>query len=73
MRVNEQGVWLLEIAARAIGGASRTGLVSMSPKESPSAVMSSRERANPGGPRFAARRRKMPRMSTIPLRLSLSR
>ena len=60
-------------AERAIGGPSRTGLFSMSPKESPSAVMSSRERANPGAPRFAGRRRNMPSKSTIPLRLRLSR
>ena len=60
-------------ASRAIGGASRTGLVSMSPMRSPSAVMSSRERANPGGLRFAGRRRNMPSKSTIPLRSSLSR
>ena len=48
-----------------IGGASRTGLVSISPRESPSAVMSSRERANPGATRFAGRRRNMPSKSTI--------
>ncbi len=38
--------------SRAIGGASRTGLVSMSPMLSPSAVMSARERANPGATAF---------------------
>jgi hypothetical protein len=37
-------------------------------------VMSSREeRAKPGAPRFAGRRRNMPNKSTIPLRLRLSR
>ena len=60
-------------ASRAIGGASRTGLVSMSPMLSPSAVMSSRERANPAGLRLAGRRRNMPSKSTIPASLSLSR
>ena len=60
-------------ASRAIGGASRTGLVSMSPMVSPSAVMSSRVRANPGRLRFAGRRRNMPSKSTIPASLSLSR
>jgi len=39
-------------ASRMIGGASRTGLVSISPMVSPSAVISSRERANPGAMRF---------------------
>ena len=57
-------------ASRAIGGASRTGLVSMLPKESPSAVMSSRERAKPALPRFAGRRRNMPSKSTIPALLT---
>jgi hypothetical protein len=52
-------------AARAIGGVSRTGLVSMSVREPPSAVMSSRVRANPTLPRFGERRRKMPSKSTI--------
>src|SRR6185437_2268279 len=37
----------------------------MSPKEPPSAVMSSRERANPGVVRLAGRRRNMPSKSTI--------
>jgi hypothetical protein len=60
-------------APRAVGGASRTGLVSMLPMVSPSAVMSSRERANPAGVRFAGRRRNMPSKSTIPASLSLSR
>ena len=59
--------------ARAIGGASRTGLVSISPMLSPSAVMSTCERANPGAPRLAARRRNMPNKSTIPASFSLSR
>ncbi len=70
-----RALWIQRInaAARGFGGASRTGLVSMSPKESPRAVMSSRERANPGAPRFAGRRRNMPSKSTIPLRLRLSR
>ena len=53
----------------AIGGASRTGLVSISPMVSPSAVMSARVRANPGGLRFAGRRRNMPSKSTIPASL----
>jgi hypothetical protein len=53
-------------ASRAIGGAARTGLVNMSPMASPSAVMSSRARANPGGLRFAGRRRNMLSKSTIP-------
>jgi hypothetical protein len=53
-------------ASRAIGGASRTGLVSISPIESPSVVISARVRANPGGLRFAGRRRNMPSKSTIP-------
>jgi hypothetical protein len=35
--------------------------------------MSPRERANPGGLRFAGRRRNMPSKSTIPASLSLSR
>jgi hypothetical protein len=52
--------------SRAIGGASRTGLVSISPMVSPSAVISARERANPGGLRFAGRRRNMLSKSTIP-------
>jgi hypothetical protein len=54
------------VASRAIGGASRTGLVSISPMLSPSAVISARVRANPGGLRFAGRRRNMPSKSTIP-------
>jgi hypothetical protein len=36
-------------------------------------VMSPRVRANPGGLRFAGRRRNMPSKSTIPASLSLSR
>jgi hypothetical protein len=55
-------------AARAIGGASRTGDVSISPNWSPSAVMSSCARANPVL-RFAERRRNMPNKSTIPASL----
>ena len=51
----------------------RTGFASMPPTLSPSAVMSSRARANPGGLRFAGRRRNMPSKSTIPASLSLSR
>jgi hypothetical protein len=54
-----------EGAARANGGASRSGLDSMSPMLSPSAVMSSRERAKPL-PRFAGRRRNIPSKSIIP-------
>jgi hypothetical protein len=56
-------------ASRAIGGASRTGLVSISPMASPSAVISARVRANPGALRFAGRRRNMPSKSTIPASL----
>ena len=56
---------VVEGAARASGGASRSGLDSMSPMLSPSAVMSSRERAKPL-PRFTGRRRNIPSKSIIP-------
>ena len=58
---------------RAIGGASRTGLVSMSPMVSPSAVISACLRANPGGPRFGGRLRNTLKISTMAFRSVLSR
>jgi hypothetical protein len=55
---------------RASGGASRTGLVNISPMLSPDPMISPRGRANPREEGFAGRRRNMPSKSTIPASLT---